>query len=157
MKCYTVVQVAQVFDPVWGPAHHRALAFSSSAFLSAFFLNFNTCHLALSVLPVHSPPSSTNLCFLCTSPLGPIYYSKKVFSALHLVSHFLFIIIIIIIIILSLLSQQLLLIAMFSMSGLYFNLRQRNVLILLTTNFFFHPLLFSFSHPLLFPFLIFIV
>ena len=39
----------------------------------------------------------------------------------------------------------------FSMSALYFSLRQRNVLILLTTNpFFSHPLFFSFSHPLLF-------
>ena len=41
----------------------------------------------------------------------------------------------------------------FSMSDLYFSLRQRNALILLTTNlppFFFTSLFFSFSHPLLF-------
>ena len=51
----------------------------------------------------------------------------------------------------SLLLQQLLLIAgcLFSMSGLYFSLRQRNVLILLTTNPLFFPtsFFFSFSHP----------
>ena len=58
MKCYTVVQVAQVFDPVWGPAHHRALAFSCSAFLSAFFLNLNTyviLHCQFSQFILHLP------------------------------------------------------------------------------------------------------
>ena len=30
-------------------------------------------------VPVHSPLSSTNLYFLCASPLGPIYHSKNVY------------------------------------------------------------------------------
>ena len=76
------------------PAHHQALGFSSSTFFLSTSLLFKfqyVCHLVLSALPVHSPPSSTNLCFLCASPLGPIYHSKNVYSPLHLVSYFLFV------------------------------------------------------------------
>ena len=48
----------------------------------------------MSSCTVSSPRSFSillNLCFLCVSPLGPIYHSKNVYSPLHLVSHFLFV------------------------------------------------------------------
>ena len=73
-------------------AHHQVLGFSSLAFFLSASLLFkfqHACHLGLSALPVHSPPSSTNLWFLCASPLRVIFHSKSIYSPLHLVSHFL--------------------------------------------------------------------
>ena len=92
-KCCTVEQIAHVFDPV---SMHtvRSCAFSSSAFFlfaSLLFWFQYVCHLLLSALPVNSLPFTSNLSFLCVSQLGPIFYSKNVYSALHPLSHFLFV------------------------------------------------------------------
>ena len=77
------------------PAHNQTLGFSSLAFFLPasllFIISMYICHLLLSALPIHSLPSSTNLCFLCASPLGLIYHSKSVWPPLDLVSLFLFV------------------------------------------------------------------
>ena len=47
------------------------------------FLTFliSICHLVLSALPVHSPPSSNNLCFLCVTAWSHVSLQKHLFSS----------------------------------------------------------------------------